>query len=285
MENKKILLGVTPIIERLSEHDLQFFCKIIGEHSGISIKHNKIDMMEARLRSRLQAYGLTSYREYRKHLEALANNDPEWEAFTNQLTTNKTDFFREAMHFEYLVKDILPAWLKTGNKIFKVWSSASSTGEEAYSLSMLLDRHLPKDRDYEILATDIDTKVIRTGKNAVYSVNKKLEIPFEYHLSCLDIGKRDAEGWFRLKKHLKEKVVFKQHNLIDSSTIGNNVFDLVLCRNVLIYFPPDRIDFVQKKIYTTVKPGGYFIIGLSESFQGLSHRWKNVGPSVFKKEL
>ncbi len=268
----------------LEEDDLQYFCEVIENLSGISLKPAKRDLIKTRLRSRITSCGLTTYREYRNYLEGLDKNDPEWEAFTNLLTTNKTDFFREPKHFDYLIQAILPAWLSSQVSTFKVWSAASSTGEEAYTLAMVLDRYLPKDRDFKILGTDIDTEVVKVAQNAVYPVSKKSEIPNEYYTTCLDLGKGEARGWFRIKSHLKEKVVFKQHNLIDRNCPGENLFDLVLCRNVLIYFSPRTIDIVQKKILKTVKQGGHLFIGHSESFQGISHRWKSVGPSVFKKE-
>lgn len=277
----QILSGTTT--PDLQEEDLKYFCSVIEERAGISMRASKLDLVRTRLRTRLNSLGLSSYADYRKYLQSLSKQDPEWETFTNLLTTNKTDFFREAKHFEYLVQTILPEWLKTSQKTFKVWSAASSTGEEPYTLAMVLDRYLPKDRDYKIFATDIDTAVVETAQNAVYAATKKPEIPVEYHQSCIDMGKGEARGWFRIKPHLKEKVSYKQHNLIDKTTPGEAVFDLVLCRNVLIYFAPENIQFVQNKLYSTVKNGGHLFIGHSESFQGFAHQWKSVGPSVFKK--
>ncbi len=269
----------------LSEEDLRYFCSAISDRAGIVLKPAKNDLVKTRLRSRLAANGLESYGDYRGLLQTLNKADPEWEIFTNLLTTNKTDFFREAKHFDYLVTEILPAWLKTSQKTFKVWSAASSTGEEPYTLAMVLSRYLPKDRDFKILATDIDTNVLDVAQNAVYSMAKKSEIPSEYQQSCIDIGKSEARGWFRIKRHLKEKIVFKQHNLIDKTAPGDAVFDLVLCRNVLIYFGHESIDFVQRKLHSTVKGGGHLFIGHSESLQGISHNWKASGPSVYKKGL
>lgn len=263
--------------------DLQHFCTLIKKRAGISMSSAKHDLVRTRLRSRLTAHGLKNYREYRRLLDGLDANDPEWQLFTNLLTTNKTDFFREPKHFDYLIHQILPAWLKTGQKTFKVWSAASSTGEEVFTLAMVLSRYLPAGRDFKILGTDIDTAVLKTAQNAVYPISKKSEIPPEYHNTCLDLGRDEARGWFRIKRQLKDKVVLKTHNLIEATTPGDNVFDLILCRNVLIYFNPEGINFVQKKLYRSVKPGGHLFIGHSESFQGLSHDWKSVGPSVFKK--
>lgn len=277
-----------PVIEDRSSRpaieadDLRFFCNMISDRAGIYLKPSKHELVRTRLRSRISELGMT-YGEYRDHLGALAKNDPEWETFTNLLTTNKTDFFREPKHFDFLTQQILPAWSRTKQKTFNVWSAASSTGEEAYTLAMLLQRHLPAGHDFKILATDIDTEVILSGRNAVYSMAKAPEIPEEYHASCIEYGKREARGYFRIKRQLKDRVTFQAHNLIAKGTPGEAVFDLVLCRNVLIYFAPENIDFVQRKLYTTIRPGGHLFIGHSESLQGLNHQWTSAGPSVFKK--
>jgi chemotaxis methyl-accepting protein methylase len=267
----------------LEESDLQYFCAVIEERAGIFLKPSKRDLVKTRLRSRIAACGLNDFAEYRNLLATLSKNDPEWQVFTNLLTTNKTDFFREPKHFSYLIETILPAWLKTSQRTFQVWSAASSTGEEAFTLAMILNRHLPKDRDFKILATDIDTEVLSSAENAVYPISKKSEIPVDYQQESIEAGRNEARGWFRIKRHLKEKVTFKQHNLIDREAPGKDLFDLVLCRNVLIYFGQENINLVQRKLYSTVKNGGHLFIGHSESFQGINHSWKAVGPSVFRK--
>jgi chemotaxis protein methyltransferase CheR len=267
----------------LEPNDLLYFCQTIERIAGIALKPSKHDLVRTRLRSRVAVGGYASFAEYRQFLESLPKDDPEWQHFTNLLTTNKTDFFREPKHFEFLISRILPEWLETKQGTFNVWSAASSTGEEPYTLAMVLDRHLPKDRTFRILATDIDTTVLGHTKNAVYPISKKDELPPEYQQSSIDIGRNEARGWFRIKPHLKEHVQCKTHNLVGPTTPGDEVFDLVLCRNVLIYFAPQTIERVQNKLFRTAKPGAYLFIGHSESFQGLEHRWSSVGPSVFRK--
>jgi chemotaxis methyl-accepting protein methylase len=268
----------------VDETELKFFCETIGALAGIAMKAGKHDLVRARLRSRLAENNFTTYREYKEFLESLPKDHPEWENFINLLTTNKTDFFREPQHFDYLVHRVLPEFLASREKTLKIWSAASSTGEEAFTLAMVLDRYLPEDRDFKILASDIDTNVLKTGTNAVYSAARKREIPEEYHSTCLDFGKREAKDWFRIKRHLKEKIVFKHHNLIESSSPGENIFDLILCRNVLIYFDKKTIEFVAHKLHHSAKPGGHLFIGHSESLQNVPNDWKMCGPSVFRKD-
>lgn len=263
--------------------ELRYFCETISSLAGISMKAGKHDLVRARLRSRLSEHGFSTYREYKAFLESLPEEHDEWQSFINLLTTNKTDFFREPQHFDYLVQTILPGLLAGGEKTLKIWSAASSTGEEAFTLAMVLDRYLPEDRDFKILASDIDTKVLKNGANAVYSAARLREIPDEYRSSCLDLGKREAQDWFRIQRRLKEKVIFKRHNLIENSSPGENVFDLILCRNVLIYFDKRTIEFVARKLYHCAKPGGYLFIGHSESLQNVPNEWRLCGPSVFRK--
>lgn len=265
----------------IEDDDLRYFCSLIEEKAGIALKQTKHDLIKARLRARLDHHGLEDYGDYRRLLQSLKKNDPEWETFVNLLTTNKTDFFREPAHFRYLTQQIIPAWLAGSQKTFRVWSAASSTGEEPYTLAMVLRQQLPAGRDFHITATDIDTEVLKTARNAVYNNAKRPEIPPEYH-GFIEAGQGEARGWFRIKRELKEKITFGQHNLISRDLPGEN-FDLVLCRNVLIYFGQENIGFVQEKLRGATRPGGHLFIGHSESLQGLTHSWKMVGPSVFRK--
>lgn len=267
----------------LTEADLLYFCTVIKDRAGIFLKPAKHDLVRTRLRSRVIAHGFKSYKEYRDYLKSLPYNHPEWESFTNVLTTNKTDFFREPKHFDFLAGHIIPEWIKSGKTFFRIWSAACSTGEEPYTLAMLLDRMLPASCDFKILATDIDTEVLKAAENGVYHISKLPEIPPEYQANCVEIGNREVRGWFRIKPHLKEKVSFKKINLIDAERPSEDSFDLVLCRNVLIYFGKNEIEFVQEKLLQATRPCGHLFIGHSETFQGIDHKWKSIGPSIYKK--
>lgn len=265
------------------ESELKYFCERAESIAGISLKPGKYELVKTRLRSRLADNGLKTYREYKNLLEQLPPEHPEWQEFINLLTTNKTDFFREPEHFNILMNSVLPEFYKSGHKTFKVWSAASSSGEEAYTVAMILDQCLPKDVDFRILATDIDTTVLKTGENAVYPLSRKAEIPAEYHQAGIDIGKREIKNWFRIQRRLKDKVIFKHHNLMERTSPGENVFDLILCRNVLIYFEKKSIEFVAEKLFQSSKPGGFLFIGHSESLQGIPKLWTSAGPSIFRK--
>ncbi|MEA9357377.1 protein-glutamate O-methyltransferase CheR [Bacteriovorax sp. PP10] len=277
---KIIREGNDPLV--LDENEMQFFSETIFKLTGIHLTPAKSDLLKTRLRKRLQDRGFSSYREYKVLLENIPQSDPEWQSFINILTTNKTDFFREPKHFEYLIEKFIPEWLKSNEETLRVWSAASSTGEEAYTLAMVLSKYLPKDRSFTILGTDVDTNVLKKAQNAVYSMMKFNEIPPEYQ-SMIDIGKDEAEGWFRIKNEIKNRVSFRQHNLIEGNYPAENPFDVVLCRNVLIYFARETVAKVNRKLYAATKADGVCMIGHSESFHNITHQWKSHEASIYRK--
>ncbi|QDK42598.1 protein-glutamate O-methyltransferase CheR [Bacteriovorax stolpii] len=271
----------------LTQEDFEYFAGRIKKLSGISMKQAKLDLIKTRLTQRLREHSYKNFSDYRNYLETLPDTHEEWQEFINILTTNKTDFFREPDHFHFLIQYILPKWLKEDKTTFHIWSAAASTGEEAYTLAMILKHYLPPGRDFKIIGTDIDTKVLKTAENAVYSLSKLHEIPDLYRDECLDIGEREAKGWFRIKAHLKEKVTFVPHNLIEASFVDDKgapkIFDLILCRNVLIYFDKKTTELIAHKLYEHTIDQGFLFIGHSESFQGCTHSWLNHNSSIYQK--
>lgn len=266
----------------LAEEDCSYFRKCIERIAGISLKETKIDLISSRLRKRAVQLGLKTLHEYRLHLESVDEHSPEWQFFINQLTTNKTDFFREPDHFDYLLKQFLPAWLKHGKRKLNIWSCASSTGEEPYTLAMVLEKALPSGIDYSILATDIDTEVLALAKNGVYSKHRLHEIPGTYH-DCLAFGTGEVKEWFAIRKTLREKIIFLNHNLMQDDLPVEEKFDLVFCRNVLIYFNPQGIEITAKKIFNVTNANGVLVIGHSESLQGKKGQWRMGRPSYYFK--
>lgn len=266
----------------LEADDFSFFQKNLEKRAGITLKSSKTELMLSRLRRRAVQLGFHSLRAYRLHLESLDQNAAEWQHFINQLTTNKTDFFREPEHFDYLVKEFLPHFLKQGKEELNVWTCASSTGEEPYTLAMVLGKNLPEDFQFNILATDIDTEVLALANNGVYSNSRLHEIPESYS-DCLAFGSGEVEGWFALKKKYRERIQFQQHNLMSDALPCETKFDLVFCRNVLIYFGREGIEHTAKKIFSATSKNGQLIIGHSESLQSKSTDWKMKKPSLYYK--
>lgn len=266
----------------LSDQEFFYFKQLIYDIAGISLSEKKKELVKSRLISYIQGLELKSFEAYLQFLQKLPTESPYWQEFVNLLTTNKTDFFREPKHFDYIIQTVIPAWLKTGEKTMKVWSCASSSGEEPYTLAMVLKKHLPTGKDFEIFATDIDTDILNHAKNGVYAMTKFDEIPAEYQKGSVSVGTGDVSKWFRIKSSLKEKVTFQQHNLLDEADIKDRTFDLVFCRNVLIYFSKETISRVVQNLENKTKDSGLLFIGHSESLQGIDSKWKTIQPSVYK---
>jgi chemotaxis methyl-accepting protein methylase len=264
--------------------DFEYFRQKISELAGISLSSAKKELLQSRLRSRIHAAGMKTFKAYRQHLESIPSDHPEWQEFINLLTTNKTDWFREPAHFEFIVNEFLPRWKKKNKQKLSVWSSASSTGEEPYTLSIVLD-HALKDTgiDYEILATDLDTQVLARAKNGVYRRSQLEQVPEIFRKSSFAFGTGEISDWMKVRPGLKRPIRFEQFNLMTETYPWPDQFDLVLCRNVLIYFPKHIVGQVAKKMYDVTVPGGALLIGHSESIQNLDHAWKPIRPSVLIK--
>lgn len=269
-------------ISDLSQEDFIFFRELIFDLAGIHLGEKKRDLVVTRIRSHLQKRGFHSFSEYRDLLENKPAGHPDIQEFVNLLTTNKTEFFREPRHFDFLVQSAIPKWVKEGKKTINVWSCASSTGEEPYTLSMVLRRHLPETLPYRILATDIDTQVLSRAQNGVYSLAKLNEIPETYRDGNLKMGTGKAEGWFKIADPIRDPISFQKHNLIEASYLGDEVFDVIFCRNVLIYFSPETIRTLLSKLHRSLKPGGLLMIGHSESIQGC-RLFETLQPAIFRK--
>lgn len=268
----------------LTKDEFAYFQKKIFILAGISLSPAKMDLVQARLRSRVLDMGFSSYNDYAEFLESRKENDPEWEIFINSLTTNKTDWFREPDHFEYLVKEFLPAWLKLGKKHLNVWCAASSTGEEPYTLSLVLHEALKNSGvSFDILASDIDTKVLKFAKNGVYRKEHLHQIPTQYHKEAFALGTQEISDWFKVKPFLKEKVKFKQINLMSPGFDSDTKFDIIFCRNVLIYFNQETIFKVAQTMHGLTHKDGCLIIAHSESLQNIKTNWKYIKPSIYGK--
>lgn len=264
----------------MTNEDFLFFTERIYQLAGIYMAETKRDLLTSRLDIFLRKSAIKTIEELK---QGLLNADSEVEQqFVNLLTTNKTDFFREPKHFDYLIEVLIPLWKEQNKTEINIWCSASSTGEEAYTIAMVLSEHLPSTMSFKILATDIDTEVLHKAQNGVYDMQKISEIPDEYH-SYLQEGQKTAQGWFKTNDELHSKILFKQHNLIESNTPGRQTFDLVFCRNVLIYFERETIMTLMQKMHGTLKSDGHLFIGHSETIQGSQHFFKIIKPAIFKK--
>ena len=239
---------------------------LIYKRAGIALADSKQEMVYSRLARRLRANGITSFVQYLDDLER-GTNDQEWEAFTNALTTNLTSFFREAHHFPILAEHV--AKLKGQGQI-EVWCSASSTGEEPYSIAITLcDAFHKLNPSAKIIATDIDTNVLTTASNGVYSMDR-LDKMAEARIKKYFLrGKGENDGQVRVRPELRQMIEFKQLNLLSDSWPISGSFDVIFCRNVMIYFDKPTQKKILQRFAPLLKPHGLLFVGHSENFSYL----------------
>lgn len=266
----------------MTRDQFDYFRKKIFELSGISLSDVKIDLLQSRLRSRVLKEGFESFDQYRDFLLSIPPEHAEWESFINLLTTNKTDWFREPGHFDFLIKEFIPKWKLLGKKKLHVWCAASSTGEEPYTLSLVLNEAFKNSEySYEIHASDIDTKVLSEAQNGVYPRERLDQVP-EIYRSYFALGTGEISHWMKIKKDLKRPVRFFQYNLTRPERLDQE-YDLIFCRNVLIYFNPTTISHVVKSLYQHGSQNSVLVIAHAESLQTVNTDWKFKRPSIYVK--
>ena len=267
-----------------SDADFQFVKKKIYQLAGISLSDAKRQMVYSRLARRLRFLGLQRFKDYC----LLIKNDDSGEVpfFINALTTNKTSFFREKHHFDYLANSILPelAVKNVRTKRVRIWSAACSSGEEPYTIAMVLDRSKITNRgwDSKILATDLDSKVVDTAQQGVY--NKRLldDVDPNYRRSFFLKNEKSQSAKIKVAQKLVELITFKQLNLIERWPI-KGPFDVIFCRNVLIYFDRATQQMLFKRFYDLLADNGYLIIGHSENLGEMNRRFEVLGRTIYRK--
>ncbi len=262
----------------LTDREFTQFTNYFYRIAGISLSPGKKPMVTGRLAKKLKEFNFTSYSEYFDLL--YSGHDPvEVQCAVDLLTTNETYFFREDKHFDFLKNRILPS--HQAGKPFRVWSAASSSGEEAYSAAMILADALGE-RPWEIVGSDINTRVLEKARRAQYHLDQIEKIPHQYLTKYCLKGIGSQEGTFLIDRSLRSRVKFMQINLnIDLPKIGE--FDLVFLRNVMIYFDNDTKRKVVRRIMGELRRGGYLFIGHSESLNGIVDEMKAVMPSIYRK--
>ncbi|MDH5480554.1 MAG: chemotaxis protein CheR [Nitrosomonas sp.] len=249
---------------KFTSKDFERIKKLIYERAGISLAPSKQNMVYSRLAKRLRAKGLNSFDEYLSYLEH-KNNSEEWEAFTNALTTNLTAFFREQHHFPMLEKHVEK---RSNNQKIQLWCSASSTGEEPYSMAMaMVQAFKTMTPPVHILATDLDTNVLETAQQGVYSLDRLEKLPKDKLKRFFLKGTGVHEGSARVRPELRNLITFRQLNLLEDGWPIRGPFDAIFCRNVMIYFDKPTQYKILKKFVPLLAKDGLLFAGHSESFQ------------------
>lgn len=269
------------IIE-LSIIDFNFFSKLIYETAGIVLETTKKNLVQSRLAKRLNILNLNSYKEYRRLLNK--KNNAELQYFIDALCTNKTLFFREPRHFDYLKKVVLPELICKRNPVINCWSAACSTGEEAYTLGMVMYDFLKIAPEFKakILATDISSKVLKVAKSGIYKKERRGDIPPTMYMNYCESMPNDMVGYFKIKKHIMDMLTIKLLNLRSEKLPYGRKFDFIFLRNILIYFDKRNKELILNKMLDHIQPGGYLFLGSSENILGINLRCKRVEASVYK---
>ncbi len=267
----------------LSDKDFQAFSDFIYNEYGIKMPPVKRVMLQGRLLKRIRELNMNSYTEYKTYFFSQEGQKKEIFNFLNVITTNKTDFFREPVHFDFLRDEVLPKHQK--NSLFKVWSAGCSSGEEPYTISIVLNEYkrLLPNFNYSILGSDISNKVLTNAAKGVYAENKIALIPLEFKKRYFLKSKNRNNPTVRVKPELQKNIALKHVNLMDSHYNMNETFDVIFCRNVLIYFDRATQEKVISKLCNYLKPGGIFFIGHSESLSGMNVPLEHIKPTIFKK--
>lgn len=265
----------------------KYICDLVYEYSRINLGDNKKELVAARLGKRLRAYNFQTYEEY-CHFLGTAEGKDELVHLVDAISTNHTQFFREIKHFEFLRTIALPTWcgrLEKDKHQLNVWSAASSSGEEPYSLAIELSEFfsLKSGWSWQIEATDISTKILDRARSGVYPTDRITAIPQDALRRYFQKGTKQWEGYFRVKQELRDRVHFTNLNLLQPSYPFTTPFHIIFCRNVMIYFDKPTQEELIAKLFQLILPGGYLMIGHSESLTGIRHDFKTLKPAVYQR--
>lgn len=274
-------------IDILSDKDFTRLREFIYSQCGIKITDAKKTMLQTRLHKRLRSLKLPSFSKYCDYLFSEQGAEEELVEMINVVTTNKTDFFREPAHFDYLAAVALPELIKNNDskRTIMVWSAGCSTGEEPYTLAMVLKESLKDKRalNFLILATDISTKVLEKAKLAIYDESLISAIPDEFRKSYLLKSKNADQKVFRITPELRGHVAFRRLNFMDGNFGFRENMDIIFCRNVIIYFDKATQERLLAKFCKHLLPGGYVFLGHSETLLGMDLPLHQVAPTVYRR--
>jgi chemotaxis protein methyltransferase CheR len=269
---------LTPI--KLEKAQFETISQLLYRLTGITLHPGKQELVKARLTKRLRALGLNSFDSY---MEYLKSDNPEGElvAMIEAMTTNKTSFFREPQHFDYLRRQIVPG---LRNRKIRVWSAGCSSGEEPYSTAILLNEaiHDFALRDISILATDLSSRMLAHARKGVYDTNHLRDVPpllVSKYFTCIETS---PVRRYQVIEPVRRHVHFGRLNLMGEWPM-RGPFDVIFCRNVMIYFDKPAQEQLVNRFWKLLKPGGYLFVGHSEGLVGLPHEFRYVQPAIYVK--
>jgi chemotaxis protein methyltransferase CheR len=261
----------------------QFIADLVYDRCRIRLHEGKDALIQARLGKRMRKHGFAGLPEYCDYLRTEADEE-ELTTVIDALTTNFTSFLREADHFKFLVEQALPSLAPKTGKTFRIWSAASSSGEEPYTIGFYLSDYYPPALgwDWSIIASDISTKVLEQARRGIYPDERLTAISRDWLHKYFQKGAGQWEGCCRVKSSITERVSFRQINLIEAYH-HPQPFEIIFCRNVLIYFDRPTQEQLVRRLCQFLVPNGYLLIGHSESLNGLNVPLRCLRPSVYQR--
>jgi chemotaxis protein methyltransferase CheR len=269
----------------MNDDTFGIFSEFIEGNLGIKMPPAKKVMLETRLGKRLRALKIPTYEEYCAYVFSPEGFEREVQQLVDVVTTNETDFFRESHHFDYLSGTVLPELVgRRGLGEINLWSVAASTGQEAYTLAMVVESSMRalKPFRYRILGTDISEKVLQIAHAGIYTEHQAGKIPAAYKKQFCLQSRDPEENTIRFKPEIREKIMFRKLNLMDSSYPITKKYQVVFCRNVFIYFDRDTQREVLHRIHAHLAPGGYLFMGHSENIGSVDLPLKSVSSAVYR---
>ncbi len=275
-------------LQELTSKQFEKLSTFISEYYGIKMPEAKKTTLQCRLQRRLKILQLDNFNDYLEYVFSKNGQINELAHMMNEVSTNKTDFFREIDHFNQLSQNILSeitACLKPGESL-KIWSAGCSSGEEAYTIAFTIEEFMERNYtiDYKIYGTDISTRVIKQASDAIYQEEKVAVVPKEIKKKYMLRSKDRELSTVRVKPNIRDRVSFSRLNLMDNQYYVPADMDIIFCRNVLIYFDTITQEKVLRKLLGKLKKGGYLFIGHSESITSMDLPLLRIKPTVFKKK-
>ena len=269
----------------LSERHFRTIARLIEGQVGIKLPAGKRLMLEGRLQKRVRALNYSGVNEYVENVLSDGQFHNELTHLIDAVTTNKTDFFREPSHFDFIRQTVLPELVKTRQRDLKIWSAACSTGMEAYTAAMVFDDAIRGGMrfHFRILGTDISTAVLRVAKTAIYTSDALVPVPVEFVKRYFLRSRNRSSDEVRVVPELRRRTNFMHTNLMDGNYPVDRDVDLIFCRNVLIYFEKETQRKVVSRLCSHLRPGGYLLVGHSESMiHSIVPGLKQVQPTIFR---
>jgi len=267
--------------EQLSTATFGTLRDLLHTHSGIALGAHKLTMVQSRLAKRLRILGLQTYEQYLDRLDGPTS--AEWPEFINALTTNLTSFFREGHHFTRLVELLNP--MTASSRRLRIWSAGCSTGEEPYTLAMTLQKAFGTSIPVQILATDLDTAVLQTAASGIYPLARIDDLANEWKRLAFLKGTGTREGRVCVRPELRQLITFEQMNLLDDAwSVGNEPFQAIFCRNVMIYFDKPTQKKLLKRFHSLLAPEGLLFVGHSEALLDTTLGFQSLGQTIYRRK-